>query len=168
MNHSVFLYLLKEHKRIIFLKTMFKNRFLLINHLIINKTDNVIVQFFRYTFVGGIAFLIDFTALYFFTDIFRIHYLISAAMSFLLGVATNYSLSIFWVFPQRKFQKKTVEFGIFAFIGIIGLCFNEIIIWIFTEYMYFHYLVSKIFSTGFVLIWNFTARKFILFRGDAQ
>lgn len=129
-----------------------------------NQTDNVFIQFFRYAFVGGIAFLVDFTVLYFFTDIIHIYYLISAAMAFLLGVVANYILSISWVFPKKRFQRKSLEFGIFAFIGIIGLCFNEIIIWIFTERMYFHYLVSKMFSAGFVLALNFSARKFLLFR----
>jgi len=132
--------------------------------LFIDQTDNTFVQLFRYTFVGGTAFIVDFGLLFVLTDLVNIHYLISAAISFLLGLATNYWLSIIWVFNRRILTNKSLEFGIFAFIGIIGLGFNELFIWFFTEYVHFHYLLSKIVSTVFVFLWNFIVRKFILFR----
>lgn len=136
----------------------------MIKRLFIDQTDNTFVQLFRYTFVGGTAFIVDFGLLFVLTDFVNIHYLISAAISFLLGLATNYWLSIIWVFNKRILTNKSLEFGIFAFIGIIGLGFNELFIWFFTEYVHFHYLLSKIVSTVFVFLWNFIVRKFILFR----
>ncbi len=127
------------------------------------KTDNLYIQMFRYTFVGGIAFLVDFITLYCFTEIFNIHYLISAAIAFIFGLTTNYILSIIWVFKYRKVRNKIFEFGIFALIGIVGLVLNELIIWTFTEFLAFHYLISKIFSTAIVYFWNFFARRYILY-----
>ena len=128
------------------------------------KTDSSIIQFVRYFFVGGIAFIVDFGSLYVFTAIFGIYYLISAAIAFILGLTVNYILCIKWVFTKRKLLSKQFEFGIFAIVGVVGLGINELIIWIFTDYIHFHYLISKIFSAVVVLIWNFSARKFLLFR----
>lgn len=136
----------------------------MIKRLFIEQTDDVFLQFFRYTFVGGTAFIVDFGSLFVLTEFFNVHYLISAAIAFLLGLTINYALSIVWVFSKRILRNKSFEFGIFAFIGIIGLGFNELFIWFFTEYVHFHYLLSKIFSTVFVFMWNFFVRKFILFR----
>ncbi len=130
----------------------------------LNRSDTSSIQFFRYTFVGGGAFIVDFGSLFVLTEFFNIHYLISAAIAFLLGLTINYILSIVWVFSKRILRNKSLEFGIFAFIGIMGLGFNELFIWFFTEQAHFHYLVSKIISTIFVFLWNFGARKFILFR----
>ena len=132
--------------------------------LLKNRTDNTFIQLFRYTFVGGIAFIVDFSALFVFTEIFAIYYLISAAIAFLLGLATNYFLRIFWVFYRHTLSNRWYEFGIFALIGIVGLSLNEFFIWFFTEHIHFHYLLSKIVSTVFIYLWNFFARKFILFR----
>jgi putative flippase GtrA len=140
-----------------------KNSFFLAM-LLKNRTDNTFIQLFRYTFVGGIAFIVDFSTLFVFTEIFAIYYLISAAIAFLLGLATNYFLSIFWVFHKHTMSNRWHEFGIFALIGIVGLGLNEFFIWFFTEHIHFHYLLSKIVSTVFVYLWNFFARKFILFR----
>lgn len=126
--------------------------------------NETLVQLRRYTFVGGIAFLIDFGFLFLFTECLNFYYLISAGIAFLLGLTTNYVLSISWVFNRRSINNKYIEFLIFGVIGIVGLFLNEIFIWIFTELIYLHYLLSKIFTTFFVYIWNFFARKYILFQ----
>lgn len=133
--------------------------------LLRDDTQNVLVQLFRYTFVGGIAFLVDFSALFLFTRYLGIHYLVSAGLGFCLGVATNYSLSISWVFSVHRFSSRNVEFGIFALIGIVGLALNEALIWFFTEIVLFHYLASKVAATFFVYLWNFFSRRFLLFQG---
>jgi putative flippase GtrA len=135
-----------------------------IEKLLVRRTDNSFIQLFRYTIVGGFALIVDFSLLFIFTDIFGIYYLISAALSFIAGTIVNYVLSIVWVFHKRSFKNKSFEFGIFALIGFIGLGFNELIIWFFTEQTHFHYLLSKTVSAGVVYLWNFFARKFTLFR----
>lgn len=132
--------------------------------LLTRRTDKTGIQFFRYIFVGGVAFLVDFTSLYIFTDYFGIFYLISAAIAFILGLIINYVLSVTWVFNRRTLDNKTMEFGVFAFIGIIGLGLNELFIWFFTAEMNFFYLISKILAAIIILFWNFSARKLTLFK----
>lgn len=130
---------------------------------ILSKSDKTFIQLLRYGIVGGIAYCVDFGFLIFLTEVIKIHYLISAAIAFILGLLTNYALSIFWVFSKRTLADKRIEFLIFSIIGIIGLGLNEVIIWFFTELIHFHYLISKIFSTIVVFFWNFLARKKVLF-----
>jgi putative flippase GtrA len=128
------------------------------------KNSNIMAQFLRYVVVGGIAFLFDFSFLFIFTNYFHIHYLISAAIAFLIGLFINYLLSIFWVFDKRTLDNRMVEFFIFAIIGLIGLGLNEGFLWIFTGLVGLYFMYSKLISTFFVLLWNFSARKLILFR----
>jgi putative flippase GtrA len=131
--------------------------------VITRNTDKTEIQFFRYIFVGGVAFIVDFTSLYVLTDFFGIYYLYSAAAAFILGLMVNYFMSIGWVFNRRKLNSKTVEFSVFALIGIIGLGLNEIFIWFFTAELNLFYLVSKILAAIIILFWNFFARKITLF-----
>ena len=138
--------------------------FKVLTKLLKHPTDKTSIQFLRYMFVGGAAFIVDFGSLYILTDIFGIYYLISAAIAFLLGLVANYLLSISWVFNKRTLDSKSMEFGIFTFIGIIGLGINEFFIWFFTAEVGFYYLISKIISTVIILFWNFFARKYILFK----
>jgi putative flippase GtrA len=132
-----------------------------------NQTDSTLVQLFRYTFVGGLAFLVDFGALYALTEGAGLHYLVSAALSFGLGLLTNYGLSVAWVFPRRRLRSRWAEFGLFGLIGLVGLGFNEVAIWLLTEKLGLHYLMSKIASTGGVYLWNFFARKLALFSKES-
>jgi putative flippase GtrA len=135
-----------------------------IDKLIKNQTDRTHIQFFRYIFVGGVAFIVDFSSLFIFTDIFGVFYLISAAIAFILGLIANYALSISWVFNKRTLDNKLSEFTIFAFIGVIGIFLNVLIIYVFTEYAGLFYLLSKIIAAALILFWNFSARKITLFR----
>lgn len=127
------------------------------------KTDATLIQLFRYTFVGGLAFLVDFGTLTLLTELAGVHYLVSAGWAFLLGLVTNYLLSIAWVFTNRRLGSRWLEFSIFGVIGLVGLGLNELIMWLLTEGLGLHYLGSKLVSTGFVYLWNFFARKYALF-----
>jgi len=98
------------------------------------------------------------------TEYFGIFYLISAAIAFIIALITNYILCINWIFKTRKIKSKKFEFSIFIYIGIIGLLFNEIFIWLFTSGFGINYLISKILAAIAVLFWNFLARKLILYQ----
>jgi putative flippase GtrA len=136
----------------------------LLRALLVEGTDNTLVQLFRYTFVGGVAFVCDFGGLYALTEFAGLHYLVSASLSFLLGLSVNYALSVLWVFSRRSLRSRWAEFGIFAAVGVVGLALNALFMWLFTDVAGVHYLLSKIGSTFLVFIWNFFARKLSLFR----
>ena len=127
------------------------------------KTNNTLLQLFRYTFVGGFAFLVDFGTLFFLTEFFHIHYLVSAGIAFIFGLTINYFLSVLWVFSCRTMESRLLEFFLFALIGLVGLVSTELFLWILTDILLIYYLLSKIITTIVVYFWNFFARKLMLF-----
>ena len=135
----------------------------MLNKLFKGMTDNIFLQFFRYIFVGGTAFVVDFFFLYFFSDICGIYYLISAVMSFIISVLVNYIMSTKWVFNQRNIENKVLEFNLFILISTIGLIFTEILLYFFTDIVGLYYLISKIISAIIVLIWNFLSRRVMFY-----
>lgn len=127
------------------------------------KTDRTLFQLVRYTFVGGLAFIVDFCTLWILTEYLSLHYLVSAAIAFILGLVTNYFLSTGWVFNRHKLSDRKIEFIIFALIGLAGLGLNELFLWILTDLAGIYYLLSKILTAILVYLWNFFTRKMILF-----
>jgi putative flippase GtrA len=127
------------------------------------KTNSTTLQLFRYTFVGGFAFLVDFSTLYFLTEYFNIYYLLSAGIAFTFGLIINYFLSVKWVFNSRAMKSRPLEFLLFTLIGLVGLGLNELFLWVLTDILLIYYLLSKIITTVIVYLWNFFARKYILF-----
>lgn len=106
-------------------------------------SDNLLIQFVRYFFVGGFAFIVDFGLLYILTEYAGLHYLLSATLSFIAGLVVNYIISCIWVFNNSKFRNRIVEFLFFAAIGVVGLGFNDLLIWLFTDCIGTHYMFSK-------------------------
>lgn len=130
-----------------------------------NKHKSIIIrQLVLYGIVGGIAFIADYGTLWFLTEYCHLHYLLSAAIAFILGLVINYVLSTKWVFSDRKYKSKWIEFLFFTFIGIVGLGLNEILIFIVSHNLDKHYMIGKIISTIVVFFWNFLARKYLLFK----
>lgn len=135
-----------------------------IRNFAVKKSNNLYVQSLKYAIAGGVAFLVDFSALYSLTTYLHLHYLTSAAISYMLGSAVHYVLSILFIFDSRCLENQTLEFTIFALIGLVGLGMNEGVLWFFTEKVGLYYLYSKFIATFFIFFWNFSTRKFILFR----
>ena len=55
-----------------------------------------------------------------------------------------------------------------AFIGLAGLGFNELFLWVFTSLMGWYYLLSKLAATPLIFLWNFFARRFTLFSAHGE
>lgn len=121
-------------------------------------------EFIRYFLASAIALLLDAGLLWSLTEFAGISYLVSGAIGFTAGLVAIYALSVYWVFTARAMRSPLAEFAIFAFIGLVGLCLNELILWLFTSLWSFYFLVSKIASVIVVFSWNFGARKWLLFR----
>lgn len=119
--------------------------------------------FFRYVLVGGLAFLVDFGLLHELTDHFGWPYLRSAAVGFVCGLIVNYILSVAWVFRERVVQDKRWEFLIFALIGLAGLGLTEGFMYVFVDKLGIPHLRAKLIVVVVVFMWNYYARKLILF-----
>jgi putative flippase GtrA len=135
----------------------------MIKKMIFAKAEHIHIQLTRFLFVGTLSFLIDFSILWFCTDILKIYYIISATIAFIFSVIINYLLSTFWVFHKSKLDSKLNEFGIFVLLSGVGLILNDVFLYVFTDFFHVYYLFSKVIATGIVMFWNFISRKKILF-----
>jgi putative flippase GtrA len=131
--------------------------------LVLSKTDNLVIQFFRYFGVSGICLLVDIGALFVLTEYVGINYLISTFIGYSLGLILNYILSVTWVFKTKRLTNRPMEFGIFVIIGLIGLAINQGIMWLCTDLIGLYFMLSRLISAGIGYTWKFFVRKYILF-----
>jgi putative flippase GtrA len=122
-------------------------------------------QFILYLFAGGTATIADITILFVLTHLLHINYLVAAAIGFLVGVVTNYFLNIALVFESTGKIKR--EFSLFAIIGIGGLLWTELILWILVDNFGLYIMFSKLIAVALVLNWNFFMRKKFVFATKA-
>ncbi len=126
------------------------------------KNKKLFLQIFKFTVVGGIAFIIDYLSLIICKEVFKFNLLISAAIAFVISVVFNYILSIKWVFDVDESKSKKNNFIIFILFSIMGLIITEIIMWFGTDILSINYLIIKIIATAIVMVFNFITRKIFL------
>lgn len=120
-------------------------------------------QLIKYGLAGLAAAAADIGLLYALTEWGGVYYLLSASISFCLGVVVNYAVSTRFVFKKRKISGKNIEFVLFFAIGAVGLLLNLLLIWLLTEKFNLYYIYSKYAAVAAVFLFNFNARRFILF-----
>lgn len=135
-----------------------------INIIFYEQTDNFFVQLFRYVFVGGIAFVADWGMMVFLHEAVHMSVYAATAIAFIFGLIVNFILSKIFVFQEGSDKTGTVgEFIAYGVIGIMGLLFTEGIMWILLK-VGIIYMIAKVVAAALVLIWNFVARKMLLYK----
>lgn len=134
--------------------------------LLKSPSSNFWVQLFRYGVSGGFAFICDSSTLIFFTEVLHFDPVIASMFGFSVGLIVTYILSIFWIFDQRRVSNHVMEFIFFVIIGVIGFGLNTLFMWIFVKKYFINYIISKVFTTIVVTLWNFIAKKYLLFVKD--
>lgn len=136
------------------------------------KLKPLIKEFGRYLIVGGTAFLVDFSTLYLLKTYVFAHMgdtgvYLATGIAFIVGLIYNYILSLVWVFKSAKERNKGKTLGaflIFAIIGVIGLALTEGGMYVGYDLLHIDPMVVKIFVAAVVLIWNYAARKLLIFK----
>ena len=140
------------------------NAFNILKKILYTPSSNVFIQLFRNLFVGIAAFVVDFTLQYVLVDICGMYYLIAQAISHVTGGLVNYLMSIIWVFDKKPQKRVYMHFIYFSIIGAVGLGINTLILWLFTSVFGWYHMYSKIIATIVVFLFNFYARKYLLFK----
>ncbi len=139
--------------------------------LFVGDTENTLIQFFRYLFVGGFATVVDWGVSFL---LFRFAFggktelgWVANSLSFVAGLIVNYLISTFWIFKNSNVKNKFVEFISFAAIGAVGLLLTIGItkgfeVWLGDKTDWYQ-MIAKVISTGVAFFWNFFARKILLY-----
>ena len=139
------------------------------------KLEILVFEFLRYAVVGGIAFVADFGTLWLTQElVFKsLSYgvYLATVCGFVVGLAVNYALSLVFVFTQKKDRGRGRSVGaflVFGVIGLLGLGWTELGMWLGIEILGWDYRLVKIFVTGAVLMWNYLGRKILIFNGKDE
>lgn len=127
------------------------------------KLHGLVRQFLRYGAAGALAFGLDLGTLYLLLEHTRLHYLAAAALAYALGIVLHYLLAIRWVFDFRRLAHWQGEFALYALVGVLGLGLNLLVIGLLVGQAGVPVLAAKLASGAVVVLFNFGARKLLLF-----
>ena len=132
--------------------------------LLVGRTERTEIQVLRSAVAAHLGFWADLATLVVLTEIIGLYYLLSAVSAFAVGLSVTYLLSVLWIFKHRCIKNRFTEFAAFSLIGLIGVMIMLAAMWLLTEVLHLHYLISKIAASVLVFAVNFTMRRLLLFR----
>ena len=133
--------------------------------------SKTLLQFVRYIFAGGFAFVVDFGTLIacrelLFRD-FAWGVYAAVVLAFIAGHVTNYVLSLWFVFTDPEERRKGLTmraFWLFALCALGGMGVTELGMWIGYGILHLHYVLVKVVMAAIVFALNFIGRKIIVSR----
>ncbi len=136
----------------------------LINH----RSNKLPVQAVRYFFVALAGFLTDYIMLFLLNVLLDMHYLAAAAIAYAAGSIVNYVLGLVFVFERGR-MRRALEIFLFILIAVSAFGLTELIMWLLSDVIAgIHPMISKIVAAFFSFLWNFFARRYILYRTTAR
>ena len=130
------------------------------NKLTENKT---FAKFIKFTIIGIIATLIDYSVMIILKEIFSFSVLIASGIAFTVALIFNFTCNMMFVFVDKKEgMTKTKAAIIFLITSVIGLGLNQLIMYLLTEKILIHYIIAKLFSIMVVGLWNFFSKKIMI------
>jgi putative flippase GtrA len=121
----------------------------------------------KYGFASGAALALDYGLLIICYKLLGVNYLLAAAIGFVAGLGLVYLLSVRYVFSDRRRLRPGPELVGFLVTGLIGLLLNEALLSVFVETACMSVALAKIPTAGCVFMFNFTARRALLFSPTA-
>lgn len=122
----------------------------------------------RYFFVGGAATAVDLSLFALLVHGFGLPYLPVGATTFIIATALNYVLSIYFVFESGARFRRPHEVALVFAVSGVGLLLNQAILYIGVEMFSLVPIVAKLFATGIVFFWNYSARAYFVFRPQPE
>lgn len=119
-------------------------------------------EFTQYFISGGMAFAVDFGILTLLTE-HGFHYLIGTTAGFCGGLVTNYLFCILWVWRGSQ-ATRLRDLITFTIIGVLGLLWTDAGMWFGVEQLNLDYQLTKVIVAGLVLFWNFTLKRWLVFK----
>lgn len=93
----------------------------------------------------------------------RFDYQVANVAGFVCGNLISYELSTRFVFNYHRLHKRTHEFGAYFIIGVAGLAWSALILWLLVGLLHLQKDLAKVITVGIVFGWHFAARKALLF-----
>lgn len=122
----------------------------------------IILKLIKFGVVGFSGMLIDFGITWLLKEKMKINKYVANSTGFILAASSNYLWNRLWTFNSANNQIATEYFSFIA-VSVIGLLFNNLIIYICSEKLRINFYISKLIAIFFVTLWNFGMNYFFTF-----
>ena len=114
-------------------------------------------QFGRFLAVGGFATALHYVILYILVELIDADPVWASVTGYIISAVFNYAANYHFTFASTRDHR--IAFPRFMVVVATGLVLNSLLMGIGVRLLGLHYLLSQVFATGAVVIWNFFASR---------
>lgn len=115
-----------------------------------------------YGIFGCISSGLDFIIFTLLVQVLDLNYILSNCISVLAGISTSFVLNRSYNFKVK--DKIVRRFAIFLTVGLCGMMFSNLILWVCIDKMAMNKIVSKLLSIVLVVFFQFLLNRYVTFR----
>lgn len=124
--------------------------------------ETILFKFIKFGLVGFVGLVVDFGITWICKEKLGLQKYLSNSIGFLVAASSNYYLNRVWTFYSQEPQI-LMQYGKFLLVSIIGLAFNNWLLFYFHDKRKINFYLAKLFAIALVVIWNFFANYFYTF-----
>jgi len=119
-------------------------------------------SFSKFTVVGAINTVIDFSVFYILHDLFDVVFVAAHIGAFFVALANSFYFNAIWTFKNLKRDQLIKQISAFTAIGVTGLVLSTITIYLASYFMWVYF--AKIMAMAVSFIWNYIGSWIFVFR----
>ncbi len=113
----------------------------------------------RFLIAGGIGAFTSVFFLFVLTHYLHLWYILSSIVAFVIATTVSFLLQKFWTFKNGDKSQVNNQVFYFVLLAVINLPLNTWLVYLFTEYARFYYLLSQVVASVIVAVWSFVVYK---------
>lgn len=116
----------------------------------------------KFTLVGVLNTLIDFSVFYVLHSVFGVYFLFSHISGFLIALCNGFYFNATWTFrklDKKNWQRQAASYFV---IGVIGLGLTTLTVYIGSLFVWVYW--AKLLATGVSFFWNYMASSLFVFK----
>lgn len=124
--------------------------------------DDFLYTFLKFAIVGFSGMLVNFGVTFLFKEKIGLNKYLSNVIGFVVAATTNYFLHHYWTFNSQN-QQMGKEYIQFFIVSVVGVTIDTFVVYVLHDKFKVNFYLSKIFSTGVAMVWNFLANLLFTF-----
>ncbi len=116
----------------------------------------------KFTVVGVLNTVIDFSVFYLLHDVFDIYFIIAHVCGFTLALCNSFYFNATWTFNSLDKKRWHRQAVCFAIVSVVGMGLSTLTIYIANAFVWVYF--AKALATIVSFLWNYAASFFIVFK----
>jgi len=123
---------------------------------------DMIETFLKFAIVGFSGMVVNFGVTYVCKEKVRLNKYLSNILGFVVAATSNYFLHHYWTFQSQN-QQMGKEYVQFFVVSVVGVSIDTFVVYLLHDKLKLNFYISKVFSTGVAMVWNFLANLLFTF-----